>query len=169
LSKKQKIVETILKNDMKFIADVMVGKLAKYLRMAGYDIRYINTIDDDDLIKIARKENRIVLTRDSLLLIRKEFKNGSIKSLFIKDDNLINQLKQVKSELRLTLKPNLIRCLKCNRILIKVDKENIRNKIPPYVYKTHENFLYCNNCNKYYWRGTHYNNIKDTFQKVNKG
>ena len=103
---------------MKFIADVMVGKLAKYLRMAGYNVLYKNNIDDNDFIKIAINENRTALTRDSLMLMRREFKNGILKFLYIKDDKLDNQLKQVKTELKIVLKPNLNRCLKCNRVLL---------------------------------------------------
>jgi hypothetical protein len=151
---------------MKFIADIMVGKLAKYLRMAGFDVIYINDASDDEIIKIARKTNRIVLTRDSLMLERKEFKNGTIKCLHIKDVKLKSQLEQVKSEFGLSLKPNLIRCIECNKKLANVKKEDIKNKVPPYVYKTQENFLYCKNCDKYYWRGTHYNNIKNTFLDI---
>jgi len=148
---------------MKFIADIMVGKLARYLRMAGYDVMYINNASDDEIIKIARETDRIILTRDSLMLTRREFKKGIIKYLFIKDDKLKNQLDQIKSDLKVSLKPNLVRCIECNRKLIKVKKEEIKNKVPPYVYKTQKNFLYCKKCDKYYWRGTHYQNIKKAF------
>lgn len=151
---------------MKFIADIMVGKLAKYLRMAGCDVLYMNDASDDKIIKIAGETGRIVLTRDSLMLTRKEFKNGTLKYLHIKDEKLKNQLGQIKSELHLSLKPDLVRCIECNRILIKVGKEEIKNMVPPYVYKTQENFLYCKNCDKYYWRGTHYQNIKNTFLDI---
>ena len=151
---------------MKFIADIMVGKLAKYLRMAGCDVLYMNDASDDKIIKIAGETDRIVLTRDSLMLTRKEFKNGTLKYLHIKDEKLKNQLGQIKSELHLSLKPDLVRCIECNRILVKVEKEEIKNMVPPYVYKTQENFLYCKNCDKYYWRGTHYQNIKNTFLDI---
>src|SRR4030042_2866554 len=151
---------------MKFIADIMGGKLAKYLRMAGCDVLYMNDASDDKIIKIAGETDRIVLTRDSLMLTRKEFKNGTLKYLHIKDEKLKNQLGQIKSELHLSLKPDLVRCIECNRILVKVGKEEIKNMVPPYVYKTQENFLYCKNCAKYYWRGTHYQNIKNTFLDI---
>ncbi|MBE3088700.1 MAG: Mut7-C RNAse domain-containing protein [Actinobacteria bacterium] len=151
---------------MKFIADIMVGKLARYMRMAGYDVMYINNASDDQIIKIARETDRIILTRDSLMLARREFKKGIIKYLYIKEDKLENQLDQIKSELKISLKPNLIRCIECNEKLIKVKKEDIKNKVPPYVYKTQQNFLYCKNCDKYYWRGTHYQNIKNTFLNI---
>lgn len=144
----------------------MVGKLARYMRMAGYDVMYINTASDDQIIKIARETDRIILTRDSLMLARREFKKGIIKYLYIKEDKLENQLDQIKLDLKVSLKPNLIRCIECNEKLIKVKKEDVKNKIPPYVYKTQKNFLYCKNCDKYYWRGTHYQNIKNTFLNI---
>jgi len=153
---------------MKFIADIMVGKLAKYMRMAGLDVLYINTASDDEIIKIARETDRIVLTRDSLMLARKEFKNGTIKYVYIKDEKLKNQLEQIKSDLNFSLKPNLVRCIECNQKLIRVEKEKIKNKVPPYVYKTQQSFLYCKECDKYYWKGTHYQNIKNTFLNIKR-
>jgi len=151
---------------MKFIADIMVGKLARYLRMAGNDVLYINNISDDEILKIAKNQERIVLTRDSLMLMRKPFKNNSIKSVFIRDDGIIKQLRQIKDDLKISLGPNLFRCLECNTELSKAQKEKLENKVPPYVYKTQKDFLYCPNCDKYYWRGTHYDNIKNTFKLI---
>ena len=151
---------------MKFIADIMVGKLAKYLRMAGYDVLYENTATDDEIMKIALKTGRTVLTRDSLMITRKEFVKGMIKYLLIRDDKLKKQLEQVQSEFNFSLKPNLIRCVECNYRLAEVKKEDVKNKVPPYVYKTQQNFMYCKKCDKYYWRGTHYHNIKNAFLDI---
>lgn len=151
---------------MKFIADIMVGKLAKYLRMAGYDVLYENTATDDEIMKIALKTGRTVLTRDSLMIARKEFVKGMIKYLLIRDDKLKKQLEQVQSEFNFSLKPNLIRCVECNYRLAEVKKEDVKNKVPPYVYKTQQNFIYCKRCDKYYWRGTHYHNIKNAFLDI---
>jgi uncharacterized protein len=152
---------------MKFIADIMVGKLARYLRMAGNDVLYINNISDDEILKIAKSEGRIVLTRDSLMLLRRPLANNSIKSVFIKDDRVIKQLKQIKNDLRIPLKPNLIRCLECNAELLKAQKETLKDKVPNYVYKTQKDFLHCPKCDKYYWRGTHYDNIYNAFKLIN--
>lgn len=151
---------------MRFIADIMVGKLAKYLRMAGYDVLYNNTATDDEIIKKALKTGRTVLTRDALMLTRKEFVKGVIKYLHVKDVSLKKQLAQVQSEFNFSLKPNLVRCVECNSKLVKVKKEDVKNKVPPYVYKTQQNFMYCKKCDKHYWRGTHYNNIKNTFLDI---
>jgi uncharacterized protein len=153
---------------MKFIADIMVGKLARYLRMAGYDVLYENTASDDHIVKVADKTGRVVLTRDTLMLARRGFKNGTIKYLCIKDDNLKNQLKQIKAELKIPLEPDLVRCIECNNKLVKVKKEDVEGKVPPYVFKTQEKFMYCKKCGKYYWRGTHYQNIKKIFLKIEK-
>jgi uncharacterized protein len=155
------------KNQTKLIADVMVGKLARYLRMAGYDVTYIKDADDDLIIRIAKKQDRVVLTRDTMMLERREFKNGILRSVFIMDDNLKDQLLQVRDELELILEPNLILCPICNNFLEDVEKKYVKNKVPPYVYKTRDNFKYCGNCGRYYWRGSHYDYIKEYFRRLN--
>lgn len=151
----------------RFIADVMVGRLARYLRMAGYDVIYSNDAHDDLIIDIAAKENRVVLTRDTMMLKRKQFNNGILKSVFINDDSLREQLLQVSSYMNLELKPDLIICLICNSPLKTVSRENVKNHVPAYVYKTQDNFKYCRNCGKYYWRGTHFDYIEKYFNELN--
>ena len=146
---------------LRFIADVMVGRLARYLRMAGYDVVYINDASDDLIIDIARKEDRIVLTRDTMMLKRRDFKNGILRSVFITSDYLKEQLLQIKSAMDLRLKPDLILCLECNNPLVDVRKEDIEDSIPPYVFKTQDKFKYCGKCGRYYWRGTHYEYMKE--------
>ena len=153
---------------MKFIADVMVGRLAKYLRMTGYDVTYINNIKDDMIIEIARNEDRIILTRDRLMLERKEIKNHIIKSVYIKDDSIYMQLKQVRNELEISIKPVLKRCIECNTVLEEIKKEHAHGKVPPYVYSTQNYFLLCKSCGRIYWRGTHYKNIGEFFNKLNR-
>jgi len=151
---------------MKFIADIMLGKLARYLRMAGHDVLYFNNMDDVEILKTAKAQDRIILTRDRLMLKRRECENRIIGSMLIKDDKLLAQLKQVKDNFCIEMKPLLIRCPECNSMLEKVDKPGIEAKIPPYVFKTQKKFLYCTKCNKYYWRGTHFDNICRTFELI---
>ena len=151
---------------MKFIADIMVGKLARYLRMAGYDVAYFNDASDDFILETAMEEDRIVLTRDTLMLKRRQFINGALKSVFISDDDIRKQLIQVRSELNIILGPDLIRCLICNDELVKVLKKDVRNIVSPYVYKTKNEFMHCNGCGKYYWRGTHYDYMDDFFKRL---
>ncbi len=152
---------------MKFIADVMVGKLAKYLRMAGYDVAYVNDMKDDKIIEIARNEDRTILTRDRLMLERRDIRNHIIKSVFIEDDSLSVQLNQLKNELHIDLRPSLTRCIDCNTCLKEIKKENVKKQIPDYVYSTQNYFLLCTSCKKLYWRGTHYRNINKFFNKLN--
>ena len=149
---------------MKFIADIMVGKLARYLRMAGYDVAYFNDASDDFILKTAMKEDRIVLTRDTLMLERRQFRNGTLKSVFILNDDIREQLLQIRSELNISLGPDLIRCLICNDLLVRVSKREVRNKVPPYVYGTQDDFMYCRECGRYYWRGSHYDYMDDFFK-----
>ena len=101
------------------------------------------------------------------MLERKDCKNKVIKSLLIKKDDIIGQLLQVKDELGLILKTNLIRCIDCNSLLEKIQKEDVEDKVPPYVFKTQRNFIYCSKCRKYYWKGTHPDNMDLIFKKVN--
>ncbi|MBN1298829.1 MAG: DUF5615 family PIN-like protein, partial [Actinobacteria bacterium] len=99
---------------MKFIADVMLGRLARYLRIAGYDVLYYNKISDEKLVEIAKREARILLTRDMLMLQRRDCKNNIVRSVFIKNDKLPMQLRQLKDELGIILQPELKRCVECN-------------------------------------------------------
>ena len=156
------------KREFKFIADVMVGKLARYLRMAGYDVVYINDADDELILEIARSEKRIVLTRDTMMLERRDFKNGILRSVFISHDSLGEQLQQVKSEMGIELSPDLVVCLVCNSPLCDVKKEYVSGKVPPYVFKTQDKFKYCKNCGRYYWRGTHYEYMQRYFNRLNR-
>jgi len=149
---------------MKFIADIMVGKLARYLRIAGYDVAYFNDASDDFILKTAIKEDRIVLTRDTLMLERRQFRSRALKSVFIASDDIKKQLLQIRSELNISFGPVLIRCLICNDLLVKVLKKEVHNKVPPYVYSTQDDFMYCRECGKYYWRGTHYDYMDDFFK-----
>ena len=153
---------------MRFIADIMVGSIAKYPWVECYDVVYLNDAYDDLILQIARNEDRIVLTRDTMMLKRREFKNSILRSVFILDDALLTQLLQVKYELDLVLKPDLIVCLVCNNPLKKVEKKDIKNKVPPYVYKTQSKFKHCSSCGRYYWRGTHYDYIKNYFSRLNR-
>jgi uncharacterized protein with PIN domain len=152
----------------RFIADVMVGRLARYLRMAGYDVLYSNKADDDEILEKARREDRIVLTRDTMMLKRRDFTRGVLRSAYITDDSLKKQLIQVMSCFDLKLEPNLIRCLECNSPLEEVKKAGLKGRVPPYVFKTQDNFRYCPSCSKYYWRGTHFDYMKKYFSGLNK-
>ncbi|MEW6618269.1 MAG: Mut7-C RNAse domain-containing protein [bacterium] len=141
---------------MKFIADDMLGKLAKWLRILGYDTIYYRTQNDYDLIEIAQNEGRILLTRDSQLA-----RNWIVPTLLIKDEIIDEQLKQVIQRFKIEIGCALFsRCPKCNTLLIEIDKEAIKDKLPEFVYQTYNEFWSCPTCNRYYWQGSHWMNIK---------
>ncbi len=134
----------------KFIADAMLGKLAKWLRILGYDTYYQTDIDDDELLRIANAEERIILTRDTLLTKRKLCR----KYLFILHDYVQDQLRQTIDEFQLSASP-FTRCLICNVIIEGVEKSTIEIRVPAYTYKTQDRFAQCPRCKRVYWPGTH--------------
>ncbi len=150
---------------MKFIADVMLGKLAKYLRICGYDISYYKDMDDASLIDKALREDRMLLTRDKRMLERKEIRDDRIKYAYIESKAIKSQLDQMKDAHNLKLTPNLLRCIKCNRLLKPILKDEAKDHVPRYVFETQENFFYCSGCGKFYWSGTHKKNMEKFFKE----
>ena len=137
---------------IKFIADEMLGKLAKWLRTLGYNTVYYTDKGDNGLVQKALEENRIILTRDTHLAERKLAR----KCLLIRSDNFWEQFEQVIKELDLDMKSKLFtRCLVCNSKLISVEKDSIKDQIPEYTYQTQTTFYRCLNCGRIYWSGTH--------------
>jgi uncharacterized protein len=138
-------------NQPKFIADVMVGKLARWLRVLGVDVAYSNIYEDDEIIRIASAENRIVLTRDTGLAARR----STVRFVLIESDDYTEQIDQVIREFGLANFKVFTRCLECNVVLRPVDKETVFDRVPPYVYLTQERFALCPSCNRVFWHGTH--------------
>lgn len=148
--------------DKKFIADAMLGRLARWLRFLGYDTLYYPHIPDNVLIGIALKEDRIILTRDTRLV-----KSKSLKSfILISSENTEKQLEEVLNILKPERIKFMSRCLVCNGIISDViDKELIRELVPEYVYLNNNKFYRCNQCSKIYWEGSH---TKNFINKINK-
>jgi len=149
---------------MKFFADEMLGKLARWLRMAGLDVQYERKIQDSKLIAGAQAEKRIVLTRDSHLI--KEMITGDF--LYIDQDRLEDQLKQFYArypQLLRELHP-LSRCVECNTALLAIEKEKIKDRVWPYVYETQEHFTTCPRCDKIFWEATHVKRIREKLEQL---
>ena len=141
----------------KFIVDINAGKLARWLRLIGYDTLLFDHREDSRLIYIALKENRIVLTRDTQMMKRRVITIGELKALLISSDNPREQIRQVIKELDLNPAFNRFSiCLECNQPLAKISKEEVENKVPPYVYRTQSEYVECPNCHRIYWQGTHW-------------
>jgi uncharacterized protein with PIN domain len=136
---------------MRFIADAMLGRLARWLRLFGFDTVYIPGIEDADLLKVAKREERIILTRDTRIA-----KKDVPGCLFVQSEDVIDQVPQVIKDLGLNI-PEERRCARCNGELVKVlDKEDMRDLVPEHVFHTYGLFRRCCRCNNIYWEGSHY-------------
>ena len=149
---------------MKFILTRELGRLAKWLRILGYDSRFYRQDNQSRLIIEALRENRIILTRNSRI---SRFPGPPL--VLIKDDLLQQQLKQLFGELRLRpeAKQMFTRCTICNSELEAVAKSKIRARVPEYVYQSQEAFMRCLQCNRIYWQGTHWGNVKKYLMAAN--
>lgn len=142
--------------ETKFIIDVHLGKLAKNLRMLGFDTLYSNKYTDSRIAEISSAENRIVLTRDRGLLKRSIITRGYI----VRSDSPNEQLNEILDRFDLKRRTNKFsRCIDCNGILVKVDKKEIISKLKPKTIKYFDEFKCCYDCGKIYWKGSHYNNM----------
>jgi uncharacterized protein with PIN domain len=148
---------------MKFLCDQMLGTLAKWLRIYGLDTIYAtDDLDDNKLIEIAKKENRILITRDIQLIYKSRREN--IKSIKVTEKNIDEQLNQVLKKFKIDKEFFLSRCLLCNSLVREVNKNDVKNKVPNRIFKNNENFWYCKKCDKIYWQGSHFKNM---IQKIN--
>jgi uncharacterized protein with PIN domain len=139
------------------VADAMLGRLAKWLRILGYDTLYSAATDDADLARIARLEDRVLLTRDTQLAKRR-----GLRYQLIESDNLEEQLRQLVRDLRLEVDDSAFsRCPVCNTTLETVDKPSMQTAVPPYVYATQDQFKRCPNCRRVFWRGTQWARMKE--------
>lgn len=146
----------------KFIADVHLGSLVKYMRMLGFDVLYKNHYSDEEIIKTSLNENRAILTKDRELLKNNKITHG----YWVRNDETMQQLKEIIK--RFDLKNNIrefLRCLECNYILESIDKDKIINRIPPKVKNRQNEFWYCSNCDRIYWKGTHFDKMNE-FMKL---
>jgi len=148
----------------KFLADEMLGRLAKWLRILGYDTKYASGIPDSELLRIAEAEGRILLTRDTLLIRRKACQDY----YFIESDHWREQLRQLWLDAGLTCDALLTICAMCNEPLRTVDKESVKSSVPEYVYETQEDFSRCENCRRVYWSATHVNKIRTELENLRR-
>lgn len=137
--------------EIRFIADVMVGKLARWLRVLGFDVLYSNAFEDDEIVRIAETENRVILTRDTGLTARRL----STQCVLIESGDYREQVRQVVRTFDFKAFKVFSRCLECNVVLKAIDKEAVFDRVPPYVYFTQQQFAVCPSCNRVYWHGTH--------------
>jgi uncharacterized protein len=147
---------------LKFAADRMLGRLAKWLRVLGQDVIYGRHLSGAGLIHAARHENRIILTRDRRLHFRQPQ-----EILFIESDQFREQLRQVVNRFHLVCDNDLFsRCLTCNSRLQPRSKESVKEAVPDYVFLTQDNFFWCAECHRIYWPATHHQKMLQELQKL---
>ncbi|TET18172.1 MAG: hypothetical protein E3J75_00725 [Dehalococcoidia bacterium] len=157
-------------NNLKFIVDNNVGKLAKWLRIMGYDTLFFNGSNDSRMIAIALAEERVVLTKDTQIMKRGVITRGRLKAIFIQSDEPELQMHQVIDALHLDcrFKPFTI-CLECNQPLLEKSKQQVKELVPPYVFQTQNQYMECPTCHRIYWRGTHWQAMTEKLRKLSIG
>jgi uncharacterized protein with PIN domain len=151
--------------DRRFLLDGMLGSLARWLRIGGYDTEYLKDTPDDDLIEEARRSERILLTRDEVLAIRA--KKRGVEAVLLKGEADEDALAELASALHLTFDPTQARCPKCNHTVDKVEKAVVVGKVPEGTYKVIEDYWLCPSCGGVYWRGSHWPRIVETLSHAN--
>ena len=148
-----------------FIADCHFGKLAKYLRLMGFDTLFFPQIDDNDLIDLANIEGRIILTRD-----RELFERQKAQCSLVAATKIEKQLQEVATtfELEKYQRP-FSRCIVCNEPLHVIEKETILHRLPPKVIRYFSFFEICDKCHRIYWQGDHYKKMKASLEKMLHG
>lgn len=152
--------------NIKFIADQNVGKLGRWLRLLGYDTLIFKGEDDGALVKIALSEGRVLLTRDTQISRRKVVSGGRLEMLLIEQDEPSEQVIAVIEKLGLLEQDTFTRCLECNTLLETRVKEEIKDRVPPYVFKTQESYMECPTCHRIYWKGTHWQEMQKKLEKI---
>ncbi len=151
-----------------FAVDAMLGRLARWLRILGYDTFYMPHIKDNELIRISRLEGRIIITRDSHFLKKKNLP----LLIFIKSQNLREQIIEVMEWLKSNgylETERFSRCPLCNGILEEIKKDDVYGRVPEYVYLRNKDFFICGNCGAIYWHGTHVSNMLTMLSEVMRG
>ena len=153
--------------EVTFLVDVNAVKLARWLRLLGYDAKVVSGADDNRLIALALKEGRVLLTRDTQIMLRRIVTIGKLKALLVQVDDPKLQLNQVVTAMGLSFNYGpFTRCLECNQPLVILSKEDAQGLVPPYVFTTQTEFKQCAACKRIYWRGTHWQNMNREIEQL---
>jgi len=152
-----------------FLVDAMLGNIAKKLRLLGYDSYYSSNVSDDEVIFKAKKEGRILITKDEQL--SKSAERNKISTIQIDKNDEVSQLVQIFQNQDLpkfVMDTNTTRCTLCNGQLYSINKNKILGKVPKGVLSNTENFWECDACNKIYWKGTHIDRLQKFLVELNE-
>ena len=151
---------------MKFIADGMLGKLTRWLRMLGHDVTYSNTLNDVELIVMAKKERRILLTKDLELYQRATAKG--IDAFYVEGRTEAERLAELAKRFDISLVIDLknSRCPRCNTKLRSTPKEKLAGKVERNTFAYYDDFWKCPKCGHIYWQGAHWGRIHATLEEA---
>ena len=141
--------------DPKFLLTENLNKIAKFLRSMGYDAAVYKSISFDNMIRIAEKDKRIILTRS----VKQSKSKKQFRRILIKSVNHISQIKELKSIICYNQENTLTRCGECNKKLFEINKTKVKELVPEFVFETQAEFKICLYCGKIFWKGTHYKEI----------
>jgi uncharacterized protein with PIN domain len=149
-----------------FVADRMLGKLAKWLRVLGYDVAYLRQAGDAEVLACLR-EGRILLTRSR----RAERWHGQGRVFVVNANDPKEQMREVIQGLHLARTENAFfsRCLSCNSLLKNVSREEVREAVPEYIWQEQQQFHRCSDCGKVYWSGTHSEKMRQLLEEIFAG
>jgi hypothetical protein len=149
---------------IKLILDVHLGKLARYMRLLGFDTLYETNLEDDQIVSISSREKRIVLTRDVQLLKNSQVTHG----YWVRSQKPAEQLREVLQRLDLSkkIKP-FHRCMECNGIIKEVSKQDVAELLKPKTRIHYSNFFRCDQCDRIYWNGSHYQRMVSMLHELN--
>ena len=153
---------------MNFVVDGMLGKLTRWLRMMGHDVKYSNKLDDAELMVIAKKESRVLLTRD-LALYQRAIAKG-IEAFYVEGMTEPERLAELARRFSIPLVIDLksSRCPRCNAPLQSVPKEKVVDRVEKNTFAHYDAFWECPNCRHVYWQGAHWTKIRATLEDAEK-
>jgi hypothetical protein len=147
------------------VLDTHLGRLAAYLRMFGFDTLYRNDFDDPELANISAEQNRILLTRDLKLLMRKQITRG----YFVRERLPRKQLLEVMRRFDLfAAQQPFTRCMHCNGKIRKIGKQSVESRLQPRTRTFYSEFWQCGDCGKIYWKGSHFQRMQRLISSINR-
>lgn len=146
----------------KFLLSDNLMRLAKWLRILGYDAAIYRSINIDKMIYLANRERRVMVTRSKKIINR----NQKFSRLFICNTNHLEQLQEMLSYIRLDEKTLFSHCTECNVALDEISREKVTELVPKTVLEEFYNFWICRRCGRIYWRGSHYHKMRDQLRKI---
>ncbi|QHI69441.1 Mut7-C RNAse domain-containing protein [Tichowtungia aerotolerans] len=148
-----------------FVLDVHLGKLARILRLLGFDVLYRNDFNDEEIIRISLAEHRIILTRDRPMLFNKIITHAHWLHSTDAEEQAVEVLQRFDLFGRVQM---FHRCPVCNGFVQPVEKEHVLDRLEPLTKKYYDLFFKCSDCGKIYWQGTHYDRILQRLERIRR-